>query len=99
MRPEAWVRDEGITQMVGHVGRIDEIGLAGEVGSDLREQVGWKAVKRRLEWIDVTTQRCERRAYVFFYTLQLNAMVRTGRDRFENEDVTCDEPWKEMGNG
>ena len=32
-------------QMVGCVGCIDEIHLAGEVGSDLCEQVGWKMVK------------------------------------------------------
>ena len=50
--------------MVGHVGRIDEIGVAGEVGSDLKEQFGGKMVKGRLQGIDVTTQHRERRTYI-----------------------------------
>ena len=50
--------------MVGHVAHIDEIGVAGKVGSELKEQVGGKMVKGRPQWIDVTTQHCERRMYI-----------------------------------
>ena len=48
------MREEGVTQMVGCVGRVDEIRLAGEAGRDLREQVGWEAVKGGLQGIDAT---------------------------------------------
>lgn len=57
--------------MVGHMGGVDEIGLAGEVESDLREHIGRKTVKGRLEGIDVTTQHRERGKYIVLYSLQL----------------------------
>ena len=63
--------------MNGHVGRMDEVRFAGEVGSDLREQVGWKAVKRGLQGIDMTPQCCKSYAYIFLQSLDLKAGVRT----------------------
>ena len=50
--------------MVRHVGHIDEIGVAGEVGSDLKEQFGGKMVEGRPQGIDVTRQHHERRTYI-----------------------------------
>ena len=46
------------------MGRVNQIRVTGEVGSDLREQVGWKVVKRGLQWIDVTTQHCESHTHI-----------------------------------
>ena len=77
--------------MMGHVGCVNEVHLAGEVGGDLREQFRWNTVKRRLQGIDVTTQHCERPMYVILYILHLKKRVRTGRDT-SGGDVTGDEP-------
>ena len=71
--------------MMGHVRCVDEIRLVGEVGNDLREQVGWKMVKRGLKRIDATTQHCQCCVYIILYSLQLEIRVRTGRDAFENK--------------
>jgi len=65
------------------MGCADEIRLAGEVGLDLWEQVGWKTIKRRLQEIDVTTQHCKSCTYILLYSLHLKIRVRTRRDAFE----------------
>ena len=41
--------------MVGHMGRFDQIRLAGEVGGDLREQIGCETVKGGLQGVNATT--------------------------------------------
>ena len=58
------MREKDITQTMGYVGCVDKIRLVGEVGGDLWEQVGWKAVEGGHEGIDMTTQHCERRVHI-----------------------------------
>ena len=84
--------------MAGHTGHVDEVRLAGEVESDLQEQVGWNTVKRILQGIDAAMQHRERRTYVILQSLHLKVRVRAGRNASDG-DATGDEPLKEAGHG
>lgn len=83
--------------MIGHAGRVDDIYLAGEEGSDLRKQVEWETVKRGLRWTDVMTQDGKHRAYIVHCGFHLKIMVRQEETPFRMKMLRVADLWKRLG--